>query len=399
MPLSLCERSAAIAPSATLAITARANQLKAQGYPVIGFGVGEPDFDTPKYICDAAVDALKRGMTRYTAAAGSLELRKAICDKLWRDNGLIYDPADVVVSCGAKHSLHNVCQAIINPGDEVLLPAPYWVSYAEMIRLAGGIPIIIHGKPENDFIVTADMLRPYVSERTKALIINSPNNPNGCVWNEDQLRAIAKLAVEKEFYVIADEIYEKLIYDGEEHVSIASLGDRIKAQTIVINGVSKAYAMTGWRIGYAAGPRPIMQVVSNYQSHTASAPNTMAQHAAMIALQGTDKSINEMREEFDARRKMIVQLINETDGISCRMPKGAFYVMMNVHELFGKSRGGEVIRSSADFSQMLLNAKYVAVVPGEAFDDAYHVRLSYATSRDSIAEGMRRIREFIDELQ
>ena len=399
MPLTLCKRAAAIAPSATLALTARAGQLRAQGYPVIDFSVGEPDFDTPQYICAAATDALNRGMTRYTAAAGLPELRKAICNKLLRDNHLVYDPADVVVSCGAKHALHNVCQAIINPGDEVLLPAPYWVSYAEIIRLAGGVPVVVHGKPEDNFIVTAAMLRPHVTERTKALILNSPNNPNGCVWNERQLRAIAELAVEKGFYVISDEIYEKLIYDGEKHVSIASLGSPIKAQTIVVNGVSKAYAMTGWRIGYAAGPRPVMQVASNFQSHTASAPNTMAQHAAMIALQGGEADIDRMREEFDARRKMLVRLINETEGISCRMPKGAFYGMMNVCELFGRRHGSEVIRSSADFSRMLLDAKSVAVVPGEAFDDARHVRLSYATGRDSIAEGMRRIREFIGELQ
>ena len=399
MSLSLCSRSAAIAPSATLAITARANQLKAEGYPVIGFGVGEPDFDTPRFICDAATEAMQKGMTHYTAAAGTIELRRAVCDKLWRDNGLKYEPGDVVVSNGAKHSLYNICSALINPGDEVLLPAPYWVSYAEMIRLRGGVPVIIHGKPEDDFIVTADMMRPYVNERTKALILNSPNNPNGCVWGEDVLRGIASLAVEKQFYVISDEIYEKLIYDGEKHISIASLGDDIKQQTIVVNGVSKAYAMTGWRIGYAAGPRHVMQVVANFQSHTASGPNTMAQYAAAAALNHGEASIAAMRDEFDRRRKLTVEMINSIDGVSCRLPKGAFYVMMDVRRLFGKRFGEQVIRSTADFGQMLLNSRYVAVVPGEAFGDAYHVRISYATSQENIAEGLRRIAAFISELQ
>lgn len=399
MSLTLCRRSSAIAPSATLSITARANQLKAEGFPVIGFGVGEPDFDTPLFIRDAAKEALDMGLTRYTAAAGDMQLRRAICNKLLHDNRLTYDPADIVVSGGAKHSLYNVCSALINPGDEVLLPAPYWVSYAEMIRLCDGVPVIIQGKPENDFIVTADMLRPYVTERTKALIINSPNNPNGCVWNEQQLRAIADLAVEKEFYVISDEIYEKLIYNGEKHVSIASLGDDIKRQTIVINGVSKSYAMTGWRIGYAAGPRDIMQVVSNFQSHTASAPNSMAQYAAIAALNGGEDSIRTMRDEFDARRKLIVALINDIPGVSCRTPKGAFYVMMNVGSLFGRHHGENIINSTASFSQLLLNSKYVAVVPGDAFGDAYHVRLSYATSRENIAEGLRRMTEFVGELR
>ena len=399
MSLSLCTRASAIAPSATLAITARANQLKAEGHSVIAFGVGEPDFDTPKYIRDAAVDALNRGMTRYTAAAGTLELRQAICEKLLRDNGLSYQPNEIVVSNGAKHALFNICSVLINPGDEVLLPAPYWVSYVEMIRLAGGVPVIIEGKPEEDFIVTADMMRPYVTEKTKALILNSPNNPNGCVWRPDQLKAIAELAVEKQFYVISDEIYEKLIYDGEKHVSIATFGDAIKAQTIVVNGVSKSYAMTGWRIGYAAGPAKIMKVISSFQSHTASAPNSMAQHASTVALHGGEDTIRAMHDEFDRRRQLIVGLINEIDGLSARMPKGAFYVMMDVSGLFGKSHGGHVIHDVAEFGQVLLDSKYVAVVPGNAFGDDRHVRLSYATSSENIREGLRRIAEFVSEME
>ncbi|MDO4356614.1 MAG: pyridoxal phosphate-dependent aminotransferase [Clostridia bacterium] len=399
MSLSLCARTSAIAPSATLAITARANQLKAEGYPVIGFGVGEPDFNTPKHICDAAVEALNKGMTRYTAAAGTLELRKAICDKLLRDNGLSYQPNEIVVSNGAKHALYNICCALINPGDEVLLPAPYWVSYVEMIRLAGGVPVIIEGRPEDDFIVTAEMMRPYVNEKTKALILNSPNNPNGCVWHPDELKAIAELAVEKQFYVISDEIYEKLIYDGEEHVSIASFGDAIKGQTIVVNGVSKSYAMTGWRIGYVAGPAKIMKVISSFQSHTASAPNAMAQYASIEALNGGDESIIAMHDEFDRRRQLIVSLINGIEGLSARKPKGAFYVMMDVSSLFGKSHGGKVIHDVSEFGQALLDSKYVAVVPGVAFGDDRHVRMSYATSSENIREGLRRIAEFVSEIE
>ena len=399
MALTLCSRSAAIAPSATLAITARANQLRAEGYPVIGFGVGEPDFDTPAHICDAAKEALDMGLTRYTPAAGDMALRRAICAKLARDNRLEYDPADVVVSNGAKHSLYNACAALINPGDEVLLPAPYWVSYAEMIRLRGGVPVIVHGQPENDFIVTADMLRERVTPNTKALILNSPNNPNGCVWSREQLQAIADLAVEKEFYVISDEIYEKLVYDGAEHVSIASLGEAIKKQTIVINGVSKAYAMTGWRIGYAAGPQDVMRVIANFQSHTASAPNTMAQHAAIAALNSGEESIRAMREEFDIRRRLMAERINAIPGVSCRTPKGAFYVMMNIAPLFGKRLGEDMINSTTAFAKMLLSSEYVAVVPGDAFGDAYHVRLSYATGRESITEGLNRIARFVSQLK
>ena len=284
MPLTLCALSAAISPSATLRITSLVQQLREEGKHVIDFGVGEPDFATPDFICAAAHAALDAGKTRYTAAAGCPELRRAVSDKLLRDNGIACPPEDIVICSGAKHALYNVCRAIIAPGDEVLLPAPYWVSYAEMIRLCGGVPVIVPGRAEDDFIITADTLHRYVTARTKALIINSPGNPTGSVWDRDVLQGIAALAVEKEFYVISDEIYEKLVYDGAEHVSIASLGDDIRRQCMVINGVSKAYAMTGWRIGYAAGPHDVMQVVGSFQSHTASAPNTVAQYAAAAAL-------------------------------------------------------------------------------------------------------------------
>ena len=399
MPLSLSERTLAISPSVTLAIDAQAKKLRAEGMDVIPFGAGEPDFCTPEYINDAGKFAIDAGITRYTAVAGTMDLRAKICDKFFRDNGVSYNPSEIIVSNGAKQVIFTALSALINPGDEVLLPAPYWVSYVEMIRLAGGVPVIIEGKPEEDFIVTADMMRPYVTEKTKALILNSPNNPNGCVWHPDQLKAIAELAVEKQFYVISDEIYEKLIYDGEKHVSIATFGDAIKAQTIVVNGVSKSYAMTGWRIGYAAGPAKIMKVISSFQSHTASAPNSMAQHASTVALHGGEDTIRAMHDEFDRRRQLIVGLINEIDGLSARMPKGAFYVMMDVSGLFGKSHGGHVIHDVAEFGQALLDSKYVAVVPGNAFGDDRHVRLSYATSSENIREGLRRIAEFVSEME
>ena len=399
MALKLCSRTAAIPPSATLAISARAGALRADGFPVIDFGAGEPDFATPAHICDAAKRALDMGLTRYTAAAGDIALRRAICRKLLRDNGLTYAPEEIVVSGGAKHSLYNICAALIDPGDEVLLPTPCWVSYAEMVRLCGGVPVIVPGKAEDDFIVTADMLRRRVTQRTKALILNSPGNPCGSVWQREELKEIAELAVEKEFYVISDEIYEKLVYDGAEHVSIAALGEAIKRQTIVVNGVSKAFAMTGWRIGYAAGPRDVMRAVANFQSHTASAPNTMAQHAAIAALDGGDACVIAMREEFDARRRMMAEAVNAIDGVSCRTPQGAFYVMMNIAPLLGRRMGKDVIGCTEIFARMLLEHEYVAVVPGEAFGDTQHVRLSYATSRENIDEGMRRIRRFVSVLK
>ena len=399
MALTISEKCRNIHPSVTLAIDARAKQLRAMGLDVIGFGAGEPDFDTPRYIKSAARDALDAGMTKYTPVAGTVELRTEIQQKLLHDNGLDYELADIIVSSGAKQCLFNALSAILDPGDEVLLPSPCWVSYPEMVRMAGGVPVMVKGDEANGFLVDADALRPHVTERTKALILNSPNNPSGSVYSRALLEGVAALAVEKQFYVISDEIYEKLIYDGETHVSIASLGDEIRAQTIVVNGVSKSYAMTGWRIGYAAGPKPVIRAMTAFQSHSTSNPNSIAQHAAAVALTNGEKFMHDSLVEFDARRRMMHQLISEIPGLSAALPKGAFYMMLNISALIGKSLNGRAIRGSDDFAEMLLESQKVAVVPARAFGDDRYVRLSYATSRDKITLGLARIAEFVKELE
>lgn len=399
MALTISEKCRNIHPSVTLAIDARAKQLRAMGLDVIGFGAGEPDFDTPRYIKSAARDALDAGMTKYTPVAGTVELRTEIQQKLLRDNGLDYELADIIVSSGAKQCLFNALSAILDPGDEVLLPSPCWVSYPEMVRMAGGVPVMVKGDEANGFLVDADALRPHVTERTKALILNSPNNPSGSVCSRALLEGIAALAVEKQFYVISDEIYEKLIYDGEAHVSIASLGDEIRAQTIVVNGVSKSYAMTGWRIGYAAGPKAVIRAMTAFQSHSTSNPNSIAQHAAAVALTNGEKFMHDSLVEFDARRRLMHQLISEIPGLSAALPKGAFYMMLNISALIGKSLNGRAIRGSDDFAETLLESQKVAVVPARAFGDDRYVRLSYATSRDKITLGLARIAEFVKELE
>lgn len=399
MALTISEKCRNIHPSVTLAIDARAKQLRAMGLDVIGFGAGEPDFDTPRYIKSAARDALDAGMTKYTPVAGTVELRTEIQQKLLRDNGLDYELADIIVSSGAKQCLFNALSAILDPGDEVLLPSPCWVSYPEMVRMAGGVPVMVKGDEANGFLVDADTLRPFVTERTKALILNSPNNPSGSVCSRALLEGVAALAVEKQFYVISDEIYEKLIYDGEAHVSIASLGDEIRAQTIVVNGVSKSYAMTGWRIGYAAGPKAVIRAMTAFQSHSTSNPNSIAQHAAAVALTNGEKFMHDSLVEFDARRRLMHQLISEIPGLSAALPKGAFYMMLNISALIGKSLNGRAIRGSDDFAEMLLESQKVAVVPARAFGDDRYVRLSYATSRDKITLGLARIAEFVKELE
>ena len=399
MPLSLSERALAISPSVTLAIDTQAKKLRAEGLDVIPFGAGEPDFCTPEYINDAGKFAIDAGITRYTAVAGTMDLRMKICDKFFRDNGLEYNPSEIIVSNGAKQVLFTALSAIINPGDEVIMPSPCWLSYPEMVRMAGGVPVMVHGNEENDFIVTADMMRPYVTEKTKALILNSPSNPNGCVWSESDLRAIADLAVEKGFYIISDEIYEKLIYDGETHHSVASFGDAIKDQTIVVNGVSKTYAMTGWRIGYAAGPKSVIKAMTSFQSHASSNANSIAQYAAATALSCGDTYIKSMITEYDVRRRLMHRMLNEIDGLSCRLPKGAFYMMLNLQKVIGRKYKGQVIDGSTKFAELLLNEKRVAVVPALAFGDDNFARLSYATSRSNIVEGCKRIAAFIAELE
>lgn len=395
MQLNISHRAQSIAPSPTLAIDARAKEMKAAGLDVVGFGAGEPDFPTPEFICDAAKEALDKGITRYTPAAGTKELRKAIVDKLRRDNDMTYTYGDILVSNGAKHSLYTIFQAILDPGDEVLIPTPCWVSYPEMVRMAGGVPVFVPSDESTNFIPTSKDIASRVTRRTKAIIITSPSNPTGSVWSREQLQFVADLAVSHPFYVVSDEIYEKLLFDGQKHLSIAQLGEQIKAQTFMVNGMSKAYAMTGWRIGYVAGPRHEITAMANFQSQATSNPNSIAQYAAMKALQGDQTCVEEMVAEFEKRRNVMVERINSVPGISCLKPQGAFYIMMNIKALLGRSYNGRKLESSLDFAELLLAEKQVAVVPGTAFEAEGYCRLSYATSLEQINKGLDRIEEFV----
>ena len=395
MSLYLSSRCTGISPSATLEINTRAKQLRAEGKHVYGFAVGEPDFPTPEYICDAAREALKLGLTRYTPVAGTKELRGAICEKLERDNNLHYKPTEVIVSNGAKQALLNAFVAILNPGDEVLLPTPCWVSYPEMIRMAGGVPIMVKTKEEEGFLPSLKLLEKLTTPRTKAIVINSPNNPTGCVYPPELLEKIAEFAIEKEIYVVSDEIYERLIYDGQQHVSIASFGPQIHKQAIVINGLSKTFAMTGWRMGDAAASEDIVNAMAAYQSHATSGANSIAQYASYKALQNGAAYIRAMREEYDARRQLMVAKINGMDGVSCITPHGAFYVMLNVKKLIGRTFRGEKIEDAVALSRMLLDAVNVAVVPGDAFEAPGFCRISYAVSREDIDAGLDAIGRFV----
>lgn len=399
MALGISRNCQKIAPSATLAMDAKAKELRAAGVNVIGFAAGEPDFDTPKPIRDAMKDAMDMGMTRYTPVPGTFELRDAIAERFRLDYGLNYTRKEIIVSNGAKHSLYTAFQTILDYQDEVIIPTPCWVSYPEMVQMAGGVPVFVVGKEENDFIPSINEIRAAVTGKTKAFMLTSPNNPNGSVWPEEILHEIADLAIEKEFYIISDEIYEKLVYGGKKHVSIASFGDAVKAQTLLVNGVSKSYAMTGFRIGYTAGPENVITAMSNHQSQATSAPNSGAQHAAAVALTMNQDCVEEMRQAFEERRNKLVELINEIPGISCRMPDGAFYVMMNMSQLIGKHYGDQEITDSAAFSDLLLMNAHVAIVPGGAFMAEGYCRLSYATSMNNICEGLERIASFVKELR
>lgn len=394
--MKLSAKATQISASPTLAIDSKFKAMKAEGIDVVGFGCGEPDFDTPENIKAAAIAAINEGQTKYTPASGTLVLKKAICEKLKKDNGLDYGTDCIVVSNGAKHSLINAFNAILNPGDEVIVPAPYWVSYTEMVKMADGVPVIIETKEEDGFKFTAQQLKDAITPKTKALILNSPSNPTGMVYSEDELRAIAEVAVEKDIFVVSDEIYEKLIYDGKKHVSIASFNDEIKKRTIIINGVSKSYAMTGWRIGFTAAIPEITKVMANMQSHAASNPSSISQAAALEAYVGPQDTVEEMRKVFEERRNYMVDRINSIDGVSCIKPEGAFYVMMNIKELFGREFFGKVINSSDEFCELLLEKSLVALVPGSGFGAEGFVRWSYATSMENIVKGLDRLEEFLN---
>lgn len=394
--MKLSTKALSISPSSTLAIDAKAKKMKADGIDVIGFGAGEPDFDTPNHIKEAAIKAINDGFTKYTPASGTLELKQAVCKKFEKDNGLIYTPSNIVISNGAKHSLVNAFQAICNVGDEVIIPAPYWVSYPEMVKLADGVPVVLNTTEESGFKFTIDQLEAAITPKTRAIVINSPSNPTGMVYSKEELQAIADLAVKKEIYVISDEIYEKLIYDGYEHVSIASFNDKIKDLTIVVNGMAKSYSMTGWRIGYTASNAKIAEIMGNVQSHATSNPNSIAQKAAEAALNGPQDEVTMMVGEFIKRRDYMVERINSIPGLSCIKPNGAFYVMMNISKIIGKELYGKKINGSDDFANILLEKANVALVPGSGFGTDIHVRLSYATSIKNITEGLNRIEKFLN---
>lgn len=393
----LSNKALGIAPSMTLKISAMAKKMQDEGIDVIDFGAGEPDFVTPGYIMEAAKKALDLGLTHYTPAAGMPALKKAIANRLSRMYGLEYAPADIVVSNGAKHSLFNVFAAILNPGDEVIIPVPYWVTYPELVRMSDGVPVYLEA--DSGFKVNAASIKKAITPKTKALILNSPSNPTGAVYTKDELKRIAEVAVDAGIFVVSDEIYDELIYEGE-HVSIASLGKDIKDLTIIVNGLSKTYAMTGWRIGYTASSKEIADVMGSYQSHATSNPNSIAQYAGIEALNGPQDDVANMKEAFTKRRKLLCDLINDIDGLSCAVPAGAFYVMMDISALRGKTAsGGKVITGSMDFTEALLGDGNTAVVPGISFGADDFVRLSYATSEKDIVTGLTRIREFVKSLK
>lgn len=395
MKFNLSSKALKISPSITLEITAKAKEMKSKGIDVIGFGAGEPDFDTPDNIQYAGIKAIESGNTRYTATSGILELKEAICKKLKNDNNLEYKPNNIIVSNGAKHSIFNALFAILNPGDEVIMPIPYWVSYPEFVKLSDGVPVPVETREENDFKFDLNDLENALTHKTKAIILNSPSNPTGTAYSYEELKNIAEWAVKNKIFVISDEIYEKLIYDGHTHISIASFGEDIKKLTILVNGMSKAYAMTGWRIGYTAADEEIVKIMTNVQSHTTSNPCSISQYASVAGLTGDQSVIEDMKKEFVKRRDYMVDKINSIKGLSCRKPIGAFYVMANISNLKGSTINGKTINTSLDLANLLLEVAKVAVVPGSAFGADDFIRLSYATSMKNIEEGLRRIEDIL----
>lgn len=394
----LASRALGISPSPTLSIDAKAKKMVAEGLDVINFGVGEPDFDTPDHIKQAAVEALNRGMTKYTPVGGTDRLKAAIIKKLKEDNGLEYQPADIVVSCGAKHSLYNAFQVLCQEGDEVILPAPYWVSYLEQIKLAGGVPVIVQTRASDGFKLTTEQLESVLTKRTRLIVLNSPSNPTGSVYTRDELEALGGILARQGVYIISDEIYEKLIYDGMDHVSIAALSPALKELTVVINGVSKSYAMTGWRIGYAAAPQAVAKAITDLQSHSTSNPASIAQAASVAAIEGPQGAMTEMVGEFNRRRDYMLERINSIPGLSCGRPGGAFYLFPDMSAYIGRTYNGKKIEGAKDLAGALLGDAKVAVVPGVAFGDDRCFRLSYATSIEKIVEGMNRIEKLLSAI-
>jgi aspartate aminotransferase len=394
----LSKRAQGLKPSPTLAITAKAKAMQAEGIKVVSFGAGEPDFDTPENIKRAAIKAIEEGFTKYTPAGGIVELKDAVIQKFQKDNQLTYKRSQIIISCGGKHSFYNLAQAIFDRGDEVIVPAPYWVSYPVMVALADGTPVILETKEENGFKLTPDDLLKKVTSRTKALIVNSPSNPTGSAYTKGELEKIAEIAIARNFFVISDEIYEKIVYDGFTFQSIASLGEEIKKKTIIVHGVSKTYSMTGWRIGYTAGPDEIIAAMDNIQSQSTSNPTSIAQKAAIEALMGPQKDVEKMVKAFAERRRYIVDRLNKIPGVTCFNPPGAFYVFPNFSSYYGKSYNGKSIGNSTGLADYFLDVARVAVVPGVEFGADKFERLSFATSMEDIREGVDRIEAALKKL-
>jgi aspartate aminotransferase len=398
MALTLSKKAMAVKPSSTLAITAKAKEMKSKGIDVVGFGAGEPDFNTPDNICEAAIKAIESGFTKYTPVPGTLELRKAICDKFRKFNNLSYEPEQIVVSNGGKHALTNIFSAILNPGDEVIIPSPYWLSYPEIVRLADGIPVYIRAEKSQNYKITAKQLEDACTDKTKALVLNTPNNPSGMIYTREELEAIAQVAVEKDFYVVADEMYEHLIYDGETHVSIASLNEEIYRRTITCSGLSKSYSMTGWRIGYTGSTKEVAKLMSSVQSHQASNPNSIAQKAAYEALIGPQDSISSMKNEFEKRLNYMVERIEAMNHISLLKPQGAFYLFVDVGNTFSKTYKGQPVDNVDNLARILIEDYKVAIISCGDFGFDDHIRLSYAISLVEIKKGLDRIEAFLKDI-
>ena len=398
--MSIAKRVKDIAPSLTLEISAKAKKMKAEGISVIGFTAGEPDFNTPDYIIESAKKALDIGFTKYTPASGMQELKQAICDKLLKENNLAYEPSQIVISSGAKSSLYHAISAIVEEGEEVIIPSPYWLTYPELVKLAGGKCVYVETNDKTGYKITAEQLKMAITDKTKCLILNSPNNPTGAVYSKKELEELAKVIRENNLWVVSDEIYEKLVYDGEEFISIATFGDYLKSHTIVVNGMSKAYSMTGWRIGYVAAPTEVAKAISSMQSHTTSNACSIAQYASVEALKSPkgEEFIKEMVNTFDDRRKFLFEEAKKIEGFKCAEPKGAFYLFVDVSAHYGKKFEGEEITGSLKFAELVLK-KGVAVIPGVAFGDDNSIRLSYTISKEDIKEGLNRLKEFVSLLK
>lgn len=399
MSLTLSKKAQAVKPSSTLAITAKANELKAKGLDVVGFGAGEPDFNTPENICDAAIHAIHSGFTKYTPASGTVELKQAISKKFEQFNHLHYEPNQIVVSNGGKHSLTNIFEAILNPGDEVIIPAPFWLSYPEIVRLSDGVPVIVRCGKEQNYKITAEQLAAACTEKTKAFVLNTPNNPTGMIYSKEELEAIAKVIVEKDIYCVADEMYENLIYEGNTAISIASLNEEIYKRTITCSGVAKSYAMTGWRIGYTGSSVEIAKLMGSIQSHQTSNPNSIAQKATVEALLGPQDAVKAMNAEFDKRRVYMYERVSKMPLVTTLKPLGAFYVFVDVSEVLKKSYKGETIGDVGTLARILIEDYQTAVIPCADFGFAENIRLSYAISMEQIKKGLDRIEAFLGELK